>query len=153
MPVDVLYEGLVLAERAEPKRMPSGWFVPMAAPMPVGTRLAVVVDGVKRAAQVARVQESAAEPGVFVVGEDGVAAALDQLPPFGVAAAPRMTAAAGPAETSGAGVLEFEAEAPDDEPTLEISTGTDAAAHSSSEGDKNGEADGKKGRKRRRKGR
>jgi hypothetical protein len=162
MPVNVLYEGVLVAESADPKGLPSGLFLAMAGPMPVGTRLAVVAGDERRDVRVKHVLEAGGEIGVVVVGAQGERLTVEQL--FSASG----NGAAGPApdEASGDGageesVIELEAESDDERPTnLELpivdpndpaSIERAAAAAAASNGvGKGGEGDGRKGGKRRR---
>ena len=94
MSVNVFYEGIALARDVVPTGEDGGCFVPVAAPMPVGTRLAVERGGERLAARVSHVVETG-EPGIFLVGESGEPLRLDDAPaPTAVAPAPAVIEAA-----------------------------------------------------------
>lgn len=82
MPVDVLYEGLVLARGVEVETVAEGVFVALSAPMPVGTALLVDGPGGRTAARVVRVVETGAVPGNFLAGADGGPLLLEAPPAF-----------------------------------------------------------------------
>jgi hypothetical protein len=154
MAVNVLYEGLVLAESAVLKGLPAGLFLPMAGPMPVGTRLAVVAGEARREVQVSRVLEAGAEAGVFLVGARGERLTVEQLftptaPAEGAAAVP--VELDGEADVTVPAVIELEAES-DDEPPATNGAPAAAVTEAADGGDKASDADGgKRGRGRRRK--
>jgi hypothetical protein len=68
MAVDVLYQGIVLQRGSAVKDTPSGLFVTLDQPMPVGTALTLDEAGASRAVRVARVHEGVG-PGVIVVAQ------------------------------------------------------------------------------------
>lgn len=74
MPVAVHWEGIELARDVTVRLRPGGFFVPLPAPMPVGTRLLVRRAGEAgpQEARVTRVDESKepeGEPGVYLMAE------------------------------------------------------------------------------------
>src|SRR5579871_4082717 len=79
MPVDVLYEGVVLARGAQVKETPAGLYVALEAPMPVGTRLVLDESGRSSKVRVARVHEGIG-PGVVVLGDSLPAADVKVAP-------------------------------------------------------------------------
>ena len=74
MVVEVLYEGLRVAEAAEAREESGGLFVALAAPLPVGTRLLLRSPGGEQPVRVERVNEGTS-PGVLVRNLDGKVAA------------------------------------------------------------------------------
>jgi hypothetical protein len=75
MVVDVLYEGLELAQAAETREQDGGLFVPLAAPMPVGTQLLLRGSDGDQLVRVERVSEVPASSGVLVKPVEATAAA------------------------------------------------------------------------------
>jgi hypothetical protein len=159
MAITVEYEGITLVEGAEPRRAGNGLFVPMETPMPVGTRLRVIVDGTSRVGKVSRVHESADGAGVVIVGVGGTPFSLDGLP-ADEAAAPTPTPAGAPvADDDDEPVMVIEAAAPDEDPTLELPPVTAEEAEAAqaeaelaptpSESNGQPDADGRRGRRRR----
>ena len=70
MSVTVLYDGITLAEAVDVKVGELGVFLPLAAPMPVGTRLVLDKAGVGRQSiRVRKVTEGGPEPGVYIAAE------------------------------------------------------------------------------------
>ena len=72
MAVNVSYEGISLAEGAQVQPSELGLFLPLPAPMPVGSRLVLARSGeAQQGVRVTRVREGA-EPGVYIVAEGAV---------------------------------------------------------------------------------
>lgn len=95
MPVDVSYEGVLVARGAEVKETPAGLFLALDAPMPVGTLLQLGEAQVR----VARVHEGVG-PGVIVHAVDqvklptvDVVVSAESVPPPSAAAALAVAAA------------------------------------------------------------
>ena len=76
--VDVLFEGVVLAQGVALRAGEAGLFAPMPAPMPVGTRLDLAQGEARHVVRVARVSETG-DVGMFLVGEHGARLALSSL--------------------------------------------------------------------------
>ena len=81
MPIDVIYEGVVLARGMKMMATPSGTFVELEHPMPVGTQLVLEEAGVACPVRVERVHEGVG-PGVFIIPlVDGAVPAGDEAAP------------------------------------------------------------------------
>jgi len=103
MVVDVLYEGLKVAEAAETREEAGGLFVPLGSPLPVGTRLLLRGPEGDRLVRVDKVHEGVG-PGVLVRPLDA-----------------RMAAQGPPPEASAA--TEFDRDSPTDPNALAPDTG------------------------------
>lgn len=95
MSVTVLYQGLELAQGVDVRLGELGLFLPLGAPMPVGTRLVLERPGVgQQPIRVNRVLEAGDASGVYIVAEGALVFPLIEEQP---AAAAPPSASASPA--------------------------------------------------------
>lgn len=112
MAIDVVYEGTVLARGTKMMSTPSGIFVELEAPMPVGTQLTLEENGVACVVRVDRVHEGVG-PGVFVTAISG-GMTVGNPPAADATAAPEAAAAdaTAPAEVAATADITAPVEAP-----------------------------------------
>jgi hypothetical protein len=93
MSVTVLYQGLELAQGVDVRLGELGLFLPLGAPMPVGTRLVLERPGVgQQPIRVNRVLEAGDASGVYIVAEGALVFPLIEEQP----AAPSASASPAP---------------------------------------------------------